>query len=309
MLVLHPEVRDALESAQSVVALESTLIAHGLPYPINLKTARAAEAAVRGSGAIPATIAVLRGNATIGLTDAELEMLAQAPDVRKASRRDLAAAMADAATAATTVAATLFLAYKARIRVFATGGIGGVHPVEADSTNDVSSDLVELARTPVAVVCAGAKSILDLPATLEVLETLSVPVIGFGTSTFPAFYCITSGLPLATRHDQPEQTARLLRIHWALDGGGVLVAQPPPEADALPPALFADALAQAVAEAQKAGVRGPRRTPFLLQRLVTLTQGQTLRVNQSLIEANASLAGRLALAFSRELDHASAGHR
>ncbi len=184
-----------------MVALESTLIAHGLPWPVNLETARAAEAAVRREGAVPATVAVWRGRPTVGLDDAELEHLARATDVRKASRRDLAAAVAQGATAATTVAATMFLAHRAGVRVFATGGVGGVHPCgpgAVPAVADVSADLHELARTPVAVVCAGAKSILDLAATLEVLETSGVPVVGYGTGEFPAFYLRSSGLPVET---------------------------------------------------------------------------------------------------------------
>lgn len=309
MLVIAAEIEEALRHHRPVVALESTLISHGLPYPVNLETAQQSEAAVRAGGAIPATIAVLDGKLTIGLSASQLERLAVDTGIRKASRRDLAAAMAEGATAATTVAATLFLAHRAGIRFFATGGIGGVHPEETESTHDVSSDLPELARTPLAVVCAGAKSILNLPATLEVLETLSVPVIGYHTSTFPAFYCRSSGLPLEIRHDTPEQTARFLYFHWLLAGGGVLVTQPPPEEDALGPDELQRAQDQAQEESRLAGIRGPARTPFLLRRLAEITQGKTLRVNQNLILANASLATRLAVAFDKESRHALAGNR
>ncbi len=202
LLDVRAEVAAALRAGRPVVALESTLIAHGLPWPMNLETARAAEAAVRAAEAVPATIAVWRGRPTIGLTDAELEELARAQNVRKASRRDLAAAVAQGATAATTVAATMALAHRAGIRVFATGGIGGVHRgVAPPHVADVSADLIELSRTPVAVVCAGAKSILDLPVTLEVLETYAVPVVGYGTDDFPAFYALSSGLPVSSRVD------------------------------------------------------------------------------------------------------------
>jgi len=303
MLDIRPEPAEALRGQRPVVALESTLIAHGLPWPTNLETARAAEAAVRAEGAVPATVAVWKGRPTIGLTEAELEYLAlpaaKRSEVRKAGRRDLAAAIADGATAATTVSGTMFLACKVGIRVFATGGIGGVHPAADGNPFDISADLTELARTPVAVVCAGAKSILDLASTLEVLETCSVPVVGFGTSEFPAFYLHGSGLAVSSRVDSPEQAARLLRAHWALDGAGVVIAQPLPVAEALDPQEFAHALADAERQAAEARVRGPERTPFLLARLAELTGGRTLRANQTLIVANARLAARIAVAFSR----------
>jgi len=225
VLQLHPEVAAALQAKRPVVALESTLIAHGLPLPLNLETARAAEAAVRAEGAIPATIAVLVGRPTIGLSDRELECLARNEHVLKASRRDLAAAISQGSTAATTVAATMFLAYRAGIKVFATGGIGGAHRGSSHEW-DVSADLLEIARTPTAVVCAGAKSILDIPRTLEILETHGVPVVGYGTSQFPAFYVGTSGEPVSTRVDTPRQAAQLCAIHWDLGGAGVVVAQP-----------------------------------------------------------------------------------
>jgi pseudouridine-5'-phosphate glycosidase len=295
LLDVRPEVADALHAGRPVVALESTVIAHGLPRPINLETARAAEAAVRTEGAVPATIAVLQGRPTIGLHESELEFLARSREVRKASRRDLAAAVAQNASAATTVAATMFLAHRAGIRVFATGGIGGVHP---SPPWDVSADLHELARTPVAVVCAGAKSILDLPATLEVLETFGVPVIGYGTYEFPAFYLRSSGLPLTARVDTPEETATLLTAHWSLDGAGILVAQPLPETVALDPESFAVALQEAEEKAAAESVRGPDLTPFLLARLAEITGGRTLRANQELIVANARLAAHVARALA-----------
>jgi pseudouridylate synthase len=295
--LVRPEVADALRAGRPVVALESTLIAHGLPRPLNLETARAAEAAVRAEGAVPATVAVLRGRPVVGLGAAELEELAVAEGVRKASRRDLAAAVAQGATAATTVAATMFLAARAGIRVFATGGIGGVHPTAPGQPPDVSADLVELARTPVAVVCAGAKSILDLPATLEVLETLGVPVLGYGVDEFPAFYLRTSGLPASARVDTPAEAAAVLAAHWGLDGAGVVLAQPPPE-PALDPGEFAAALRDAEAEAGRAGVRGAARTPFLLARLAERTGGRSLSVNRALIVANARLAARVAAALA-----------
>jgi pseudouridine-5'-phosphate glycosidase len=297
LLDVRPEAAAALSAGRAVVALESTLIAHGLPWPGNLETARAAEAAVRREGAVPATIAVWRGRPTVGLNDAELEHLARATDVRKASRRDLAAAVAQGATAATTVAATMALARRAGIRVFATGGIGGVHPAGPGGSTtvaDVSADLDELARTPMVVVCAGAKSILDLAATLEMLETKSVPVVGYGTDEFPAFYLRSSGLPTGARVDSPAEAAQLAGVHWALDGNGVVLAQPLPAEAALDADAFAAALARAEQLAVEAGVRGPARTPFLLARLAEITGGATLRANRDLILANARLAARVA---------------
>lgn len=301
MLDIRPEPAEALRRQKPVVALESTLIAHGLPWPVNLETARAAESAVRAEGAVPATIAVWQGRPTIGLSESELEQLARSTlnpgVVRKASRRDLSAAVAENVTAATTVAATLFLASKAGIRLFATGGIGGVHPESDGQPFDVSADLTELARTPVAVVCAGAKSILDLSATLEMLETYSVPVVGYRTPEFPAFYLSRSGLPVGSQVGSPEAAARLLQAHWEMEGASVVIAQPLPAEQALDPQEFAVALAQAERQAAAAGVRGPSRTPFLLARLAELTEGRTLRANQALIVANARLAAQIAGAF------------
>jgi pseudouridine-5'-phosphate glycosidase len=292
-LDVRPEVAAALRAGRPVVALESTLIAHGLPWPLNLETARQAEAAVRAEAAVPATVAVWRGRPTVGLGGAELEALARGTDVLKASRRDLAVAVAQQRTAATTVAATLFLAYRAGLRLFATGGLGGAHR-DVLQPWDISADLVELARTPVAVVCAGAKSILDLPRTLEILETLGVPVVGYGTDEFPAFYVSSSGQPVTARVDTPEQAAALLAAHWQLDGAGLVLAQPVPADVALEPAVFASALTQAESRAAAAGVRGPALTPFLLAQLAELTQGQTLRANQALVVANARLAAQVA---------------
>lgn len=290
---VRPEVAAALRAGRPVVALESTLIAHGLPWPLNLETARAAEAAVRGQGAVPATIAVLGGRLTVGLTDAELELLARANDVLKASRRDLAVAVAQGRTAATTVAATMFLAHQAGIRLFATGGIGGAHH-GVHHTWDISADLLELARTPVAVVCAGAKSILDIPRTLEILETHSVPVVGYGTNDFPAFYVYSSGERVSGRVDTPEQAAALLAAHWSLGGAGVVIAQPVALEVALEARELEQALAHAESAATNAKVRGKELTPFLLARLAALTEGRTLRANQALVIANARLAAQVA---------------
>ncbi len=223
-LAVRPEVAQALAERRPVVALESTLIAHGLPWPLNLETALAAEAAVRAEGATPATIAVLKGIPTVGLSQTELRDLAQAKDVLKASRRDLPAAITHKKTAATTVAATMTLAHLAGIRLFATGGIGGAH--RDTHPWDISADLIELARTPVTVVCAGAKSILDIPRTLEILETQGVPVVGYRTSEFPAFYVHSSGEPIDSRVENAREAAELLQAHWDLGGGGVVLAQP-----------------------------------------------------------------------------------
>jgi pseudouridylate synthase len=297
LLDIRPEVADALRAGYPVVALESTLIAHGLPWPHNLETARAAEAAVWGEGAVPATIAVWQGRPTIGLTGAELEALAQSKDVGKVSRRDLAAAIALRQTAATTVAATMTLARRAGIRLFATGGIGGAHRAPAPAW-DVSADLVELGRTPVAVVCAGAKSILDIPRTLEILETEGVPVIGYRTDDFPAFYLRGSGERVSVRVESPEQAADLLQAHWQLEGAGVVLAQPLPAEAALQPEEFAAALREADKQAEAGGVRGKELTPFLLARLAELTEGKTLRANQTLIVENAHLAARVAAALA-----------
>jgi pseudouridine-5'-phosphate glycosidase len=297
-LDIHPDISAALAEGRPVVALESTLIAHGLPWPTNLETARQAEAAVRAEGAVPATVAVWQGRPIIGLDAEQLEQLARQADVRKASTRDLAAAIVQKAFAATTVAATMVLARRAGLRVFATGGIGGVHPVAAAGF-DISADVLELARTPVAVVCAGAKGILDLAATLEMLETMSVPVVGYGTDEFPAFLLASSGLPVSARVDSPAEAAALCAAHWELGGAGIVLAQPLPSETALQPEDFHKALVRAEREARAEDVRGPALTPFLLARLAELTDGRTLRANQALIVANARLAARIAAAFPR----------
>lgn len=296
LLDIHPDVAVALGQGRPVVALESTLIAHGLPRPLNWQTACQAEAAVRAAGAVPATICVWQGRPTVGLSAAQLEELAHRDDVLKASRRDLAAAVARGQTAATTVAATMHLAHLAGIRVFATGGIGGAHRGETDW--DISADLVELARTPVAVVCAGAKSILDLPRTLEILETLGVPVVGYGTDEFPAFYVRSSGERLSARVDTPEEAARLLDAHWQLGGAGVVLAQPLPADAAMDSVAFEAALRQAEAQAREKDVRGPALTPFLLARLAEVTKGQTLQANLALILANATLAAQVSARYA-----------
>jgi pseudouridine-5'-phosphate glycosidase len=294
---IHPQVQSALNAGQPVVALESTLITHGLPWPDNLEVARALEAAVREAGAVPATIAILGGQITIGLSGEQLEYLAGAEDVRKCSRRDLAIVVGTGGDGATTVAGTMLVAHMAGIRVFATGGIGGVH---RGHPFDVSADLMELGHTPVTVVCAGAKAILDLPLTLEVLETQGVPVVGYGTDEFPAFYTRRSGLPVDLRCDTPEQVAALVRAREALQlPGGMLVAVPvPPEAE-LPAAEAELAIGRALAEAEAKGIKGKALTPFLLSRVSQLTGQASLRANVALLLNNARVASRIAVALSQ----------
>ncbi len=295
-LTIRPEVAEAIAHHRPVVALESTLISHGLPWPFNFETALEAEEVVRREGATPATIAIIEGRPCIGLEDEELKTLARKTGVMKASRRDLGYAVSQGLTAATTVAATMMLAHQAGIRLFATGGIGGAH--RATQANwDISADLSELARTPVAVVCAGAKSILDIPHTLEILETQGVPVVGYGTSEFPAFYVQSSGEPVSARVDTPEDAARMLEAHWNFEGAGVVLAQPVDRHYALQPDDFMAALTAAEQQAMGNGVRGKELTPFLLGRLADLTEGQTLKANHALVLANARLAARIATAY------------
>ncbi|WP_448203446.1 pseudouridine-5'-phosphate glycosidase [Azospirillum sp. sgz302134] len=298
-LLPTPEVADALAEGRPVVALESTVIAHGMPHPKNLETARALEAAIRAEGAVPATIAVLDGRIRVGLDDDALERLATGGKaVMKLSRRDLPVALATGAVGATTVAATMIAARLAGIAVFATGGLGGVHR-GAEISFDVSADLDELARTSVCVVCAGAKSILDLPKTLEVLETRGVPVLGFGTDDFPAFYSRSSGLPVSHRCDNATAVAEILRAKWDLGlEGGVVLANPIPEADALDSAAMEQAIAQALSDAQAHGITGKSVTPFLLAALERITAGRSLTANMALIRNNAVVAARVAAAYS-----------
>jgi pseudouridine-5'-phosphate glycosidase len=291
MLDTRPEVSGALAGGKPVVALESTLISHGLPWPVNMETAVAAEEAMREMGAVPATIAVMDGVPVAGLNRTEIERLARSHDAAKASRRDLAAVMAQRRTAATTVAATIFLAQRAGIAICATGGIGGVHR-GAEHSFDISSDLLELSRTPAAVVCAGAKSVLDIPKTLEMLETLGVPVVGFGTSLFPAFFVQSSGLPVPARFDTTIEVAAFLRLHWEWDGKGVLITQPVEEEISLSAAEFELAMREAEGHL---GARGPAVTPALLTRLAKLTGGRTVAANRELIVANARLAAAIAV--------------
>jgi pseudouridine-5'-phosphate glycosidase len=297
-LDIAPEIAQALAENGAVVALESTIIAHGMPYPGNLETARALERIIRAEGALPATIAVLDGRLKVGLDDAALERLAQSPEMAKASVRDLPALMATRRDGATTVASTMRIAAMAGIRVFATGGIGGVHR-GAEATGDVSADLTELARSPVAVVSGGAKAILDLPRTLEVLETLSVPVIGYQCDEFPAFYSRASGLRIPVRADSPLEVAAILAARWRLaDPGGALVANPIPAADEIPAERIEGQIAAALADAAARGVTGKEVTPFLLARICDLTQGESQRANVALALNNARLAAKIAVALA-----------
>lgn len=299
-LSITPAVAEAIQRRRPVVALESTIISHGMPYPENLATARRVEAAVREAGAVPATIAVLDGRIRIGLNDDDLERLAREPGVMKLSRRDLPVALATGVAGSTTVSATMIAARLAGIPVFATGGIGGVHR-GAESSFDISADLEELARTDVCVVCSGAKSILDLPKTLEYLETRGVPVLGFGTGDFPAFYTRTSGLPVSHRCASAEEVARIMHIKWRLGlGGGIVLANPVPEAEAADPAAMDAAIAAALGEAARRAVQGKDVTPFLLARVAELTGGHSLKANIALICDNARVAAMVAVAYSEQ---------
>jgi pseudouridine-5'-phosphate glycosidase len=278
------------------VALESTVITHGLPRPQNLQLARDMERVVRENGATPATVAILDGKVHVGLTDAELERLANETNVRKISRRDFATAIVKKECGGTTVAGTVFAAHRAGIRVFATGGIGGVHEVE---TLDISTDLQALADTPMIVVCAGAKAILDLPATLEYLETMAVPVIGYGTDEFPAFYSRRSGLSVSARLDTPEEIVRFAKAHWKIGmKSAVLVCNPLSEEEEIPREKVEGAIAQARQEANEQNIRGQALTPFLLARMKELTGGESLRANLALLLNNAKLAAQIAVTFS-----------
>lgn len=296
-LVFSPEVAAARANDTPIVALESTIITHGMPYPQNIETARAVEQVIRDGGACPATIAIMGGRIHIGLSEGELETLGQARDVAKLSRADLAACLAMGGVGATTVAATMICAHLAGIRVFATGGIGGVHR-GAEQSFDISADLRELSETPVTVVAAGAKAILDLPKTLEVLETLGVPVIACGQDDFPAFWSRSSGLPAPLRMDQPGEiaAAHLMRERLGLPGGQ-LVANPIPADAEIPRATLTPVIEQALSEANDQGVAAKDVTPFLLQRIFELTKGASLTANVALVMNNAALGARIACAF------------
>ena len=298
-LDLSPELKEALEHGAPVVALESTIITHGMPYPENVSTARAVEDAVRSGGAVPATIVVLGGRIRVGLSGDEIEKLGRATGVLKLSRADLGYALAMKRDGSTTVAATMICARLAGIAVFATGGIGGVHR-GMEATLDVSADLDELGRTPVTVVCAGAKALLDLPRTLEYLETRGVPVVGYGTDRFPAFWSRDSGLSAPLRLDAPSEVAALVAAQRRLGlGGGVLVANPVPAGAEIPAGEIAGFIDTAVAEASRQGIGGKGVTPFILSRMLELTGGRSLRTNVALILNNARLAAEIAVAMAR----------
>jgi pseudouridine-5'-phosphate glycosidase len=294
-LSIHPEVRSALENGEAVVALESTLITHGFPQPDNIQIARQIETVVREAGAIPATIAILAGQITVGLTGEQLDYLGSAENVRKCSRRDLPLAVARREDGATTVAGTMIVAHWAGIPVFATGGIGGVH---RGHPFDESADLIELSRTPVTVVCAGAKAILDLPLTVEVLETQGVPVIGYQTDELPAFYSRCSGLPVDLRVDSPHEVAEIIRTRDDLAlQGGLLVTVPVPVEAEWPAAEAQAVISQALVQAERAGISGKAVTPFLLQQVNELSGERSKRANIALLLNNAGVAAGIARAL------------
>ncbi|WP_010303962.1 pseudouridine-5'-phosphate glycosidase [Kurthia senegalensis] len=291
------EVQEGLEKGLPIVALESTIISHGMPYPQNVETAREVEQILRDAGCVPATIALIDGQIKIGLSDEELEMFGQAKDVAKASRRDMAYLLATKKIGATTVAATMIAAELAGIELFVTGGIGGVHR-GAETTMDISADLEELSKTKVGVVCAGAKSILDIGLTLEYLETKGVPVIGFGTDELPAFYTRQSGFDVNFKLDTPEEVAKVLRAKWNLNlEGGAVIANPIPEEDALDHDFITNIIEKALKEAEEKGIHGKQVTPFLLGKVKELTDGTSLVANIALVKNNAKVGAQIAKAL------------
>lgn len=302
MLRLAPEVADALTAGRPVVALESTIISHGMPYPDNVAMAQEVEQIIRDGGATPATIAILGGAPRIGLSADELELLASDPDVAKVSVRDIPYVVARGAHGATTVAATMRFAALAGIRIFVTGGLGGVHQGGQDSM-DVSADLTELGSTEVAVISAGVKSILDIGRTLEAMETLGVPVVGYGTDEFPSFFSRSSGHRVPMRLDSPQELAKLLHAKWKLGlAGGVSIANPVPAAEEIPVERMQGVIDQALADARERGVLGKDITPYLLGRIVEITQGESLRTNIALVRNNARLGAALAVAYAELVD-------
>jgi len=296
---LSKEVKEAMEERKPVVALESTIISHGMPYPENIETAKTLENIIREHGAIPATIAIINGRIKIGLSKEELEFMATSKEILKASRRDLPAVLAKGFSAATTVSATMICANLAGIKVFVTGGIGGVHR-GAEQTFDISADLQELANTDVAVVCAGAKAILDLSRTLEYLETFGVPVVGFKTWEFPAFYTRESGLKVDYKVDDEIEAAKIIKTKWDLGlKGGVLIANPIPEEYALDKAYIDKAIEDALYEAEKRNIKGKEITPFLLDKIKDLTQGESLKANIELVKNNAFVGAKIAIELNK----------
>ena len=301
MVRIADEVAAAIAKGRPVVALESTLISHGLPRPRNLEVARRLEAVVLAGGALPATIGIVGGRPVVGLNDAELTVLATTDGVRKCSRRDIAIAVARCEHGATTVAGTLALMGIAGIPVLATGGIGGVHR-GAEQTFDISADLVELARSRAVVVCAGAKALLDLPRTIEVLETVGVPILGWRTDELPAFYSSASGLPVTTRIESAGEAAHIARAGWQLGiGSGVLVGVPPPPGTTLASERVEASLAEALAQADRLGLRGPAVTPFLLRAVGEATGGESVEANLALLENNARVGVEIAVALSQAI--------
>lgn len=293
-LDIAQDILDALKSNNPVVALESTIISHGMPYPKNVETARALENIVRENGALPATIAIINGKIKIGLNEEELLFLGTSNDIAKVSRRDIAPIISQNKSGATTVSATMFFAAMAGIKVFATGGIGGVHR-GAETSFDISADLLELSKTNVCVVCAGVKSILDIGLTLEKLETLGVPVIGYKTCSFPSFFTRDSGFGVDYNFDSPSDIAKMVRTKWDLSlDGGVLVANPIPEEYEADGRMIDAAIAQALDEAKKQNVRGKFITPFLLDKIKTITNGKSLDSNIALVKSNVRLASKIA---------------
>ena len=289
---LSPEITRALSMGAPIVALESTVITHGLPHPQNLELARDMEKQVRETGATPATVALLDGKIRLGLSDEELVQLSESESTLKVSHRDFATAIVKKANGGTTVAGTMLAANMSNIKVFATGGIGGVHK---ESSFDISTDLKALAETPMIVVCAGAKAILDLPATLEYLETMGVPVIGYKTDEFPAFYSRESGLNVSARLDSPKEIAEFAKAHWSLGlRSAVLVTNPVPETDSIPKSEMEPVIAKASVEAVEQGIHGQALTPFLLSRISELTKEKSLKTNLALLLNNARLAGEIA---------------
>lgn len=294
---IHPEVQAALDAGTPVVALESTIIAHGMPYPDNVTTAKNVEAVIREQGAMPATIAIINGVCKVGLTDAELETIASSTNVAKVSRRDIGLVLSTNSLGATTVAATMYIAALAGIRVFVTGGIGGVHR-GAQESMDISADLEELAQTNVAVICAGAKSILDLPLTLEVLETKGVPVIGYQTDVLPAFYTRESDIPVPIRLDSASTIASLMSAHWHMGiPSGVLIVNPIPTAFSMPKDQIDSAINQALINASNDGITGKNVSPYLLAAIKEITGGLSLKANIELVLNNARLGAQIAIAY------------
>lgn len=299
-LDISAEVKSAIENNRPVVALESTIISHGMPYPKNVETALNVEQIIRDQGAIPATIAILNGRLKVGLSHDEIEMLGKAKDVVKASRRDIPFIIAKGLNGATTVASTMILADLAGIRVFATGGIGGVHR-GAETSFDISADLIELSQTNVAVICAGAKSILDINLTLEFLETHGVPVVGYQTDELPAFYTSKSGFKVDYRVDSAEELAKAIKTKWDLNlHGGVIVANPIPKAYEMDPKVIEQVISEAVRQQVAAGVKGKESTPFLLAKVKELTGGDSLDSNIQLVYNNAKVGAQLAVALSKQ---------